>query len=248
MLRLLFVLVLMLFSSDILADNGTLSALTVTTNADGSQSYSVTLQVLAIMTALSFIPAMVIMMTSFTRIIVVLAILRQAIGLQQTPSNQVLIGITLFLTFFIMAPVFKTINEQAIQPYMAESISPVEALDAAIVPIKAFMLHQTRVKDLDTFAQIAGLDVAEQPQDYPMTVVIPAFVTSELKTAFQIGFMLFIPFLIIDLVVASVLMAMGMMMLSPMIISLPFKLMMFVLVDGWILVMGTLATSYGVGT
>ncbi|CAM5203869.1 flagellar biosynthetic protein FliP [Alishewanella longhuensis] len=248
MLRLLFVLVLMLFSSDILADNGTLSALTVTTNADGSQSYSVTLQVLAIMTALSFIPAMVIMMTSFTRIIVVLAILRQAIGLQQTPSNQVLIGITLFLTFFIMAPVFKTINEQAIQPYMAESISPVQALDAAIVPIKAFMLHQTRVKDLDTFAQIAGLDVAEQPQDYPMTVVIPAFVTSELKTAFQIGFMLFIPFLIIDLVVASVLMAMGMMMLSPMIISLPFKLMMFVLVDGWILVMGTLATSYGVGT
>lgn len=248
MLRLLFVLVLMLFSSDILADNGTLSALTVTTNADGSQSYSVTLQVLAIMTALSFIPAMVIMMTSFTRIIVVLAILRQAIGLQQTPSNQVLIGITLFLTFFIMAPVFKTINEQAIQPYMTESISPVQALDAAIVPIKAFMLHQTRVKDLDTFAQIAGLDVAEQSQDYPMTVVIPAFVTSELKTAFQIGFMLFIPFLIIDLVVASVLMAMGMMMLSPMIISLPFKLMMFVLVDGWILVMGTLATSYGVGT
>ncbi|WP_373297890.1 flagellar type III secretion system pore protein FliP [Alishewanella longhuensis] len=238
----------MLFSSDILADNTTLSALTVTTNADGSQSYSVTLQVLAIMTALSFIPAMVIMMTSFTRIIVVLAILRQAIGLQQTPSNQVLIGITLFLTFFIMAPVFKTINEQAIQPYIAESITPVQALDAAIIPIKAFMLHQTRVKDLDTFAQIAGLDVAEQPQDYPMTVVIPAFVTSELKTAFQIGFMLFIPFLIIDLVVASVLMAMGMMMLSPMIISLPFKLMMFVLVDGWILVMGTLATSYGVGT
>lgn len=248
MLRLLFVLVLMLFSTDILADNNTLSALTVTTNADGSQSYSVTLQVLAIMTALSFIPAMVIMMTSFTRIIVVLAILRQAIGLQQTPSNQVLIGITLFLTFFIMAPVFKTINEQAIQPYIAESITPVQALDAAIVPIKAFMLHQTRVKDLDTFAQIAGLEVAEQPQDYPMTVVIPAFVTSELKTAFQIGFMLFIPFLIIDLVVASVLMAMGMMMLSPMIISLPFKLMMFVLVDGWILVMGTLATSYGVGT
>lgn len=248
MLRLLCVLVLMLFSGDIFADNNMLSAVTVTTNPDGSQSYSVTLQVLAIMTALSFLPAMVIMMTSFTRIIVVLAILRQAIGLMQTPSNQVLIGITLFLTFFIMAPVFKTINEQAIQPYMAETITPVQALDAAIVPLKAFMLHQTRVKDLDTFAQIAGLDVAAQPQDYPMTVIIPAFVTSELKTAFQIGFMLFIPFLIIDLVVASVLMAMGMMMLSPMIISLPFKLMMFVLVDGWVLVMGTLATSYGVGT
>ncbi|MDP4944499.1 MAG: flagellar type III secretion system pore protein FliP [Alishewanella sp.] len=248
MLRLLFLLLLALLSPDLLADNGSLSALTVTTNSDGSQSYSVTLQVLAIMTALSFVPAMVIMMTSFTRIIVVLAILRQAIGLQQTPSNQVLIGITLFLTFFIMAPVFKNINEQAIQPYLAETLDPIQALDAAIVPLKAFMLHQTRVKDLDTFAQIAGLDVAVQPQDYPMTIVIPAFVTSELKTAFQIGFMLFIPFLIIDLVVASVLMAMGMMMLSPMIISLPFKLMMFVLVDGWILVMGTLATSYGVGT
>ncbi|MCC5450456.1 flagellar type III secretion system pore protein FliP [Rheinheimera sp. UJ51] len=248
MSRLLFLLLLALLSPELLADNGSLSALTVTTNSDGSQSYSVTLQVLAIMTALSFVPAMVIMMTSFTRIIVVLAILRQAIGLQQTPSNQVLIGITLFLTFFIMAPVFKNINEQAIQPYLAETLDPMQALDAAIVPLKAFMLHQTRVKDLDTFAQIAGLDVAVQPQDYPMTIVIPAFVTSELKTAFQIGFMLFIPFLIIDLVVASVLMAMGMMMLSPMIISLPFKLMMFVLVDGWILVMGTLATSYGVGT
>ena len=248
MLRLLCVVLALLLCPDVLADNGALSAVTVTTAADGSQQYSVTLQVLALMTALSFIPAMVIMMTSFTRIIVVLAILRQAIGLQQSPSNQVLIGITLFLTFFIMAPVFKNINDTAIQPYLAEEISPVQALDAAILPIKGFMLHQTRVRDLDTFAQIAGLEVAENTQDYPMTVVIPAFVTSELKTAFQIGFMLFIPFLIIDLVVASVLMAMGMMMLSPMIISLPFKLMMFVLVDGWILVMGTLATSYGVGT
>ena len=247
MLRLLCVLLLLL-SPAVLADNSMLSAVTVTTNDDGSQQYSVTLQVLALMTMLSFIPAIVIMMTSFTRIIVVLAILRQAIGLQQTPSNQVLIGITLFLTFFIMAPVFKTVNEQAIQPYLAESITPVQALDAAIVPVKAFMLHQTRVRDLDTFAQIAGIEVLEQPQDYPLTVVIPAFITSELKTAFQIGFMLFIPFLIIDLVVASVLMAMGMMMLSPMIISLPFILLMIVLVDGWILVMGTLATSYGVGT
>lgn len=249
MLRLLCALLILLLSPDVLANNNNLlSAVTVTTNPDGSQQYSVTLQVLALMTALSFIPAMVIMMTCFTRIIVVLAILRQAIGLQQSPSNQVLIGITLFLTFFIMAPVFKDINTTAIQPYLSEDITPVQALDAAIVPLKGFMLHQTRVKDLDTFAQIAGLEVAAEPQDYPMTVVIPAFITSELKTAFQIGFMLFIPFLIIDLVVASVLMAMGMMMLSPMIISLPFKLMMFVLVDGWILVMGTLATSYGVGT
>jgi len=248
MLRLLCVLLVLLVSPHAFADNGALTAVTVTTNSDGSQQYSVTLQVLALMTALSFIPAMVIMMTSFTRIIVVLAILRQAIGLQQSPSNQVLIGISLFLTFFIMAPVFNQINQTAIQPYLSEDITPVQALDAAIIPIKDFMLHQTRVKDLDTFAQIAGLEVAEQPRDYPITVIIPAFITSELKTAFQIGFMLFIPFLIIDLVVASVLMAMGMMMLSPMIISLPFKLMMFVLVDGWILVMGTLATSYGVGT
>ncbi|MGI5310105.1 flagellar type III secretion system pore protein FliP [Rheinheimera sp. WS51] len=248
MLRLLFLLLVALVSPEVFADNSALSALKITTAADGSQEYSVTLQVLAIMTMLSFIPALVIMMTCFTRIIVVLAILRQAIGLQQSPSNQVLIGITLFLTFFIMAPVFKDINDTAIQPYLSEQITPVQALETAIVPIKGFMLHQTRTKDLDTFAQIAGLELAENPQDYPITVVIPAFITSELKTAFQIGFMLFIPFLIIDLVVASVLMAMGMMMLSPMIISLPFKLMMFVLVDGWILVMGTLATSYGVGT
>ncbi|CAM3892148.1 flagellar type III secretion system pore protein FliP [Rheinheimera salexigens] len=248
MLRLLFLVLILFVSPEVFADNGALSALKITTNADGSQEYSVTLQVLALMTMLSFIPALVIMMTCFTRIIVVLAILRQAIGLQQSPSNQVLIGITLFLTFFIMAPVFKDINDSAIQPYLTEEISPIQALETAIVPIKGFMLHQTRTKDLDTFAQIAGLELAENPQDYPITVVIPAFITSELKTAFQIGFMLFIPFLIIDLVVASVLMAMGMMMLSPMIISLPFKLMMFVLVDGWVLVMGTLATSYGVGT
>jgi flagellar biosynthetic protein FliP len=200
------------------------------------------------MTALSFLPAMIIMMTCFTRIIIVLAILRQAIGLMQSPSNQVLIGITLFMTFFIMAPVFKQVNDSAIQPYLKEDITSIQALDAAIIPVKAFMLQQTRIKDLDTFAEIAGHPPVAKHSDLPITIVIPAFVTSELKTAFQIGFMIFIPFLIIDLVVASVLMAMGMMMLSPMIVALPFKLMMFVLVDGWLLVMGTLATSYGVGT
>lgn len=223
----------------------TLSAITVTTNEDGSQEYSVTLQILVIMTALSFIPAAVIMMTSFTRIIVVLAILRQAIGLQSSPSNQILIGITLFLTFFIMAPVLSTINEEAVQPYLAEEIAPLEAVERARDPIKAFMLSQTRLTDLETFIDISGYEGIEQPEDVPMTILIPAFVTSELKTAFQIGFMLFIPFLIIDLVVASVLMAMGMMMLSPMIVSLPFKLMLFVLVDGWSMVMRTLAGSYG---
>lgn len=248
MLRLILVFLALCFSPALWADAGGLSAISVTTNPDGSQEYSVTLQVLAIMTALSFIPAAVIMMTSFTRIIVVLAILRQAIGLQQSPSNQLLIGITLFLTFFVMAPVFNEINDQALQPYLAEEMTSLEAVQVAMVPMKEFMLHQTRMRDLDTFASIAGVEEVDNLIDLPISVIIPAFITSELKTAFQIGFMLFIPFLIIDLVVASVLMAMGMMMLSPMIISLPFKLMMFVLVDGWILVMGTLATSYGMGT
>jgi len=229
------------------ADDLSLSAIKLTTNPDGSQEYSVTLQILIFMTALSFIPAAVIMMTSFTRIVVVMAILRQAFGLQQTPSNQVIIGLTLFLTLFIMTPVYNQIDETAIQPYLADQMTSVEAINRAKVPVRAFMLEQTRVKDLDTLASMAGIEEVEQPTDLPMTVIIPAFVISELKTAFQIGFMLFIPFLIIDLVVASILMAMGMMMLSPMIVSLPFKLMLFVLVDGWNLVIGTLATSYGMG-
>ncbi|MFH7565551.1 flagellar type III secretion system pore protein FliP [Oceanimonas smirnovii] len=223
-----------------------MSAVTVTTNADGSQEYSLTLQVLALMTALSFLPAMVIMMTSFTRIIVVLSILRQALGLQQSPSNQVLIGISLFLSFFIMSPVLDRVNAEALQPYLAEEISSKEALTRAEQPIRDFMLTQTRVKDLDTFLNIANVQVNNEAE-VPLRVLIPAFVTSELKTAFQIGFMLFLPFLVIDLVVASILMAMGMMMLSPMLISLPFKLMLFVLVDGWNLIMGTLATSFGLG-
>ena len=247
MIRILLVLLAVL-SPAVFADNSAMSALQITTNPDGSQEYSVTLQVLAMMTALSFIPAMLIMMTSFTRIIIVLAILRQAMGLMQSPSNQVLTGIALFLTFFIMAPTFKQINDQALQPYLKEEMTSLQAFDAAIKPMKAFMLQQTRVKDLETFAEIANHPAVASSADYPITIVIPAFVTSELKTAFQIGFINFIPFLIIDLVVASVLMAMGMMMLSPMIVSLPFKLMMFVLVDGWLLVMGTLANSYGIGT
>jgi flagellar biosynthetic protein FliP len=223
-----------------------LPALTVTTAADGSQSYSVTLQILALMTMLTFLPAIVIMMTSFTRITVVLAILRQAMGLQQTPSNQVIVGISLFLSFFIMSPVLTQVYDKAIEPYMNEQLPIQQAFSEAKAPFRQFMLSQTRVKDLETFVEIAGLqDSVQAPEEVPMTVLIPAFITSELKTAFQIGFMLFIPFLVIDLVVASVLMAMGMMMLSPMIVSLPFKLMLFVLVDGWNLVMGTLATSFG---
>lgn len=229
------------------ADDLSMSALTLTTNPDGSQEYSVTLQILIFMTALSFIPAAVIMMTSFTRIVVVMAILRQAFGLQQTPSNQVIIGLTLFMTLFIMTPVYNQIDEAAIQPYLSEQLTSVEAIDKAKVPLRSFMLEQTRLKDLDTLASMAGLEAVDKPTDLPMTVIIPAFIISELKTAFQIGFILFIPFLIIDLVVASILMAMGMMMLSPMIVSLPFKLMLFVLVDGWNLVIGTIATSYGLG-
>lgn len=222
---------------------GGIPAFTMTTNPDGSEDYSVTLQILALMTMLGFLPAMVILMTSFTRIVVVMSILRQAMGLQQTPSNQVIIGIALFLTFFIMSPVFNQVNEQAIQPYLNEQLSAREAFDAAQAPMKAFMLKQTRVKDLETFVNMSGEQVTN-PEDVSMAVLIPAFITSELKTAFQIGFMLFLPFLIIDLVVASVLMAMGMMMLSPMIVSLPFKLMLFVLVDGWNLILSTLAGSF----
>lgn len=241
------VLLLLCYMAPAHAQQG-LSAVTVTTNPDGSQDYTMTLQALFIMTALSLIPAFVMMMTSFTRIIVVLSILRQAIGLQQSPSNQILIGVSLFLSMFIMMPVFEEINERALEPYLAEEMTSKEAFDEAKGPMRAFMLSQTRVKDLETFVTIAGEeDKYDDPRDVSLSILIPAFVTSELKTAFQIGFMLFIPFLIIDLVVASILMAMGMMMLSPMIVSLPFKLMLFVLVDGWNLVFGTLANSFGMG-
>ncbi len=224
---------------------GGIPAITMTTNASGGQDYSVTLQILALMTMLGFLPAMVILMTSFTRIVVVMSILRQAMGLQQTPSNQVIIGISLFLTFFIMSPVIDEVNRTAIQPYIDEQITARQAFSLAQDPMKSFMLKQTRIKDLETFVAISGEQV-QNPEDVSMAVLIPAFITSELKTAFQIGFMLFLPFLIIDLVVASVLMAMGMMMLSPMIVSLPFKLMLFVLVDGWNLILSTLAGSFAI--
>lgn len=230
-------------SASSLSGGGGIPAFTVTTNSNGGEDYSINLQILALMTILGFLPAMVILMTSFTRIVIVMSILRQAMGLQQTPSNQVIIGIAIFLTFFIMSPVINQINEQAVQPYLNEQITARQAFDTAQGPIKAFMLKQTRVKDLETFVEISGSQ-ANNPEDVSMAVLIPAFITSELKTAFQIGFMLFLPFLIIDLVVASVLMAMGMMMLSPMIVSLPFKLMLFVLVDGWNLILSTLAGSF----
>ena len=250
LIKLLVVTLLLLaFNSEVFAQQSGISAVTVTTNDDGSQEYSMTLQALFIMTALSLIPAFVMMMTSFTRIIIVLSILRQAIGLQQSPSNQILIGVSLFLSMFIMAPVFEEMNVKALQPYLNEEMTSLEAFNEAKEPMRQFMLSQTRVTDLDTFIRIGGYEGQfDSPEEVPLTLLIPAFVTSELKTAFQIGFMLFIPFLILDLVVASILMAMGMMMLSPMIVSLPFKLMLFVLVDGWNLIFGTLATSFGMGT
>ena len=221
-----------------------LPALTVTTSPGGGQTYSLTLQILILMTVLSLLPAILLMMTAFTRIIIVLAILRQAIGAGQTPPNQVLVGLALFLTFFVMSPVIDKVNTEAAQPYLAGTIETTVALDRAIVPIKGFMLEQTRETDIATFVRISGGKGFSKPADVPLSILVPSFVTSELKTAFQIGFLLFIPFVIIDLVVASVLMSMGMMMLSPVLISLPFKIMLFVLIDGWSLVMGTLAESF----
>ncbi len=222
---------------------GGLEAVTVQDTPDG-QTYSLSLQVLALMTLLTLLPAMVLMMTSFTRIIVVLSILRTAIGTASTPSNQVLIGLALFLTLFVMTPVLSDIHANALQPYLDQTLGAEQALHAAMEPVRAFMLNQTREADVSMFLGISGRGPVESAADLPFTVLVPAFVTSELKTAFQIGFILFLPFLVIDMVVASTLMSMGMLMLSPMIISLPFKIMLFVLVDGWSLVMGTLASSF----
>ena len=245
-LRMMLTLLLMLAAPLALAaDPLSIPAITLSNGANGQQEYSVSLQILLIMTALSFIPAFVILMTSFTRIIIVFSILRQALGLQQTPSNQILTGMALFLTMFIMAPVFDRVNRDALQPYLNETLTAQDAIAKAEVPLKDFMLAQTRQSDLDLFMRLSKRTDIATPDQAPLTILVPAFVTSELKTAFQIGFMIFIPFLIIDLVVAGVLMAMGMMMLSPLIISLPFKIMLFVLVDGWALIIGTLAGSFG---
>lgn len=245
--RLWSVLLLLLWSlfpvESALAQIG-LPAISVAKDAAGNDTYTLSIQVLALMTALTFIPAGLIMMTSFTRIVIVLSILRQALGLMQAPSSQTIIGLALFLTIFIMAPVFERIYQDAVQPYMNETLSFDKAIDKASEPLKTFMLGQTRENDISMFTRIAGKKDFESAQHVPLSILLPAFVTSELKTAFQIGFLLFIPFLIIDLVVSSVLMSMGMMMLSPMIISLPFKIMLFVLVDGWNIVMGTLASSF----
>ena len=230
---------------ELLAQPG-IPAVTLEVGPEGEETYAVSLQILAMMTALMLLPAALLMMTSFTRIVIVLAILRQALGTMQTPPNPILIGLSLFLTLFVMGPVFDQVYSRAVQPYMDEEVSLSTGLDRAQTPLREFMIKQTRETDLELFASIGGQPEFQTADDVPFTVLVPAFVTSELKTAFQIGFLLFIPFLIIDLVVASVLMAMGMVMLSPMIVSFPFKLMLFVLVDGWTLVIGSLASSYNV--
>ncbi|KIT54658.1 flagellar biosynthesis protein FliP [Vibrio parahaemolyticus EN9701121] len=239
----LLVLVSLLFAFPTMAADNGLTILSVT-DGDTQQEYSVKLQILLLMTALSFLPAFILMATSFTRIIVVLAILRQALGLQQSPPNRVLVGIALTLTLLIMRPVWTDIYENAFQPYDNGEITLVQAFSVAEKPVRNFMLAQTHQSSLEQMLRIANEPLDQKVEDISFAVVLPAFVISELKTAFQIGFMLFIPFLIIDLVVASVLMAMGMMMLSPMIVSLPFKLMLFVLVDGWNLILSTLAGSF----
>lgn len=212
---------------------------------NGTQSWNISIQVLLAMMALTLLPAVLLMMTSFTRIAIVLAFLRQAIGTAATPPNQVILGLALFLTFFIMAPILTQSYHEGVEPYLDEKIPADQALPATLRPLKHFMLDQTRDSDLHLFAKLAhhenGYSIKD---DIPIEVVVPAFVTSELKTAFQMGFLIFIPFLIIDLIVSSVLMSMGMMMVSPMIISLPFKIMLFVLVDGWSLLIGTLASSF----
>ena len=239
----MLVILLLFAGGDALAQPG-LAAVTVTPGTDGSQTYTVTIQILLLMTVLSMLPAALIMMTSFTRVIIVLAILRQALGTAQTPSNQILLGLALFLSLFIMSPVLEKAYQDGLKPYLDEQIGAEQALEKAAAPFRTFMLDQTRQADLLMFTRISGKSSLPSRDEVPFSLLLPSFVTSELKTAFQIGFLIFLPFLVIDLVVASVLMAMGMMMLSPMIISLPFKLMLFVLVDGWSLIMGTLAASF----
>lgn len=212
--------------------------------ATEGQSYTLSIQILVLMTLLTLLPAIVLSTSAFIRIIIVLSILRQALGTAQTPPNQVLLGIALFLTFFVMSPVISEINTTAAQPYINGQMSAGEAFTTGIQPLRNFMLSQTRESDLQLFATIAGATDIATVEQTPLSIIVPSFMVSELKTAFQIGFLIFIPFLVIDLVVSSVLMSMGMMMLSPMLISLPFKIMLFVLVDGWALLLGTLASSF----
>jgi flagellar biosynthetic protein FliP len=221
-----------------------LAAITAVPTPGGGQTYSLSLQILVLLTALTVLPALLLLMTAFTRIIIVLSLLRNALGMTTSPPNQVLVGLSLFLTLFVMAPTFDRIYQDAYVPLSTQKITQEEALTRGLAPLRAFMLKQTREPDLALFMKLAKQAPVASPDDVPIRILVPAFVTSELKTAFQIGFIVFLPFIIIDLVVASVLMSMGMMMLSPATISLPFKLMLFVLADGWTLLIGSLVQSF----
>jgi flagellar biosynthetic protein FliP len=219
-------------------------AITGTGLNSGEIEYSLSLQILALMTAITLIPSLVLGMTSFTRIIIVLSILRQALGTQQTPPNQVLIAIALFLSFFVMSPVLISIYDTALEPYLSGSLSAGPALETTKRIVHDFLILNTRAETIRMFADLRGIEEFNSTQDVPLSILLPSFMTSELKTAFQIGFLLFLPFLVIDMVIASVLMSLGMMMLSPMLISLPFKLLLFVLVDGWSMTIGSLASTF----
>jgi flagellar biosynthetic protein FliP len=244
MTRMFLLAVALALPSLALAQSAGFPAFTSTPGAGGGQTYTLSLQTLLLLTSLSFLPAALLMMTSFTRIIIVLSLLRHALGTQSSPPNQVLIGLSLFLTFFVMGSTLDKIYVEAYQPLSENRMQMGEALEKGAVPLRAFMLKQTRESDLALFVKMSGSAPLKTAADVPMRVLIPAYITSELKTAFQIGFAVFIPFLIIDMVVASILMAMGMMMVSPAIVSLPFKIILFVLVDGWNLLLGSLAQSF----
>jgi flagellar biosynthesis protein FliP len=244
-IQLVSTLTLVLVAADALAQASDLPLFNSRPAAGGGQSYSLPVETLLLLTALTFLPAVLLLMTAFTRIVIVLSLLRHALGTQASPPNQVIIGLSLFLTLFVMGPVADRIYADAYVPYSEQKLPLSQALDRAQAPLKAFMLKQTREPDLALFVKLARAEPPKTRDDVPLRVLVPAFVTSELKTAFQIGFMVFLPFLIIDIVVSSVLMSMGMMMLSPMLISLPFKLMLFVLVDGWTLLVGSLVASFG---
>ena len=239
----LFVLSLLFFALPVEAQTG-LPVVNMIDDGSGGTKYSLTLQLLALMSVLTLLPSLLLMMTSFVRIIIVFSLLRQALGTAHTPPNQVLVGLALFLSLFIMAPVLSSVYDDAITPYLEEKITFESALVAAESPIRTFMLNQTRETDIAMFLEISNNTEVKEPADVPFLTLVPAFMTSELKSAFSIGFLIYIPFVVIDLVVASVLMSMGMMMLSPMMISMPFKLMLFVLVDGWTLIMGSLTSSF----
>ena len=241
-MKILLLLLLALFSFEAAAQG--LPLVSAIDNAGQSTRYSASLELVALMTLLTVLPSLLLMMTPFVRIIIVMSLLRQALGTGQTPPNQGLVGLALFLTFFIMAPVLENVYEKAITPYLSNTLSFEKALAVAEKPVREFMLKQTRQQEIEAFVQIAGKGPVANLASVPFTTLVPAFITSELKSAFTIGFLIYIPFVVIDLIVASILMSMGMMMLSPMVISMPFKLMLFVLVDGWSLTMGSLAASF----